>query len=130
MLNQCNVSGNSVTSSITNGSSNGQNDGDNVGAGGEVNNGNGVTGTVDVVGGGIHDDGEVTITAGSVSHNSATSFITNGNANGNTCGNNANNPDVLADDGDGLAGDLTVQGGGINNDHAGADEHYLRDGVR
>jgi hypothetical protein len=119
MLNQCNVSGNSVTSSITNGSGNGQNDGDSDGAGGEANNGNGVTGTVVVVGGGIHDDGEVTITAGSVSHNSATSFVTNGNGNGFTCGNSANNSDILADDGDGLAGNLTVQGGGINNAHAG-----------
>jgi hypothetical protein len=119
ILSQCTVSGNSVTSSITNGSSNGQNDGDNVGAGGEVNNGNGVTGLVDVAGGGIDNDGEVTITAGSASHNSATSFVTNGNANGRTCGNNAASADVLADDGDGLAGNLTVQGGGINNDHAG-----------
>ena len=119
-LNQCNVSGNSVTSSITNGSSNGQNDGDSVGAAGEMNNGNGATGSVDVVGGGIHDDGEVIITAGSVSHNSATSSITNGNGNGFTCGNSGSSPDVLADDGDGLAGDLTVEGGGINNDHAGA----------
>jgi hypothetical protein len=120
ILNQCNLSGNLVTSSITNGSSNGQGDGDsNVGTQGAENNGNGVTGSVDVVGGGIDDFGEVSMTSGSVSHNFATSFVMNGNNNGIACGNSDQSGTVLADDGDGLAGDLTVQGGGINNDHTG-----------
>jgi hypothetical protein len=113
-LNQCNVSGNRVSSSISNGSNNGVGDGNS--NGGTVradDNGNGVTGSVEVAGGGIDNEGSFTINSGSVSHNSATSFVTNGNNDGIDCGND--DAGVFADDGDGLAGALSVEGGGVHN---------------
>ena len=113
-LDQCNVSGNAVKSSITNGNSNGQNDGDDDGAQPNANDGNGVTGTVEVAGGGIDNEGSFTINSGSVSHNSATSFVTNGSFDGIACG-NSSDTSGLTDDGDGLAGTLSVEGGGVHN---------------
>lgn len=96
-----------------NGSSDGQGDGDsNVGKHEGKNNGNGVTGTVTVMGGGIDNEGNfgtggtVTIHSCTVSNNTASSHITNGNGNGNADGN-------FDGDGDGLASDLTVLGGAI-----------------
>ena len=130
-LDQCNVSGNRVTNSISDGNDDGQGDGDdNVGTKAGEDNGDGVAGTVDIGGGGIDNEGgifgdidilfegSVTITSGSVSHNSVTSVVTNGNDNGVECGNNNSSSFAPADDGNGngIASDLFVQGGGIRNE--------------
>ena len=109
------VTGNSAAFSLTNAA--GQGDNDAVSS----DNGNGLIGNVVVEGGGIYNAGSLSITSGSlVSHNSATSAVTNGSNSpsggvGNGNSNGDGNAGTSDDNGNGISGNVTVAGGGIYN---------------
>ena len=65
-------------------------------------------------GGGIYNAGTTTLMGGSLTGNSATSNVTNGSHNGDSNGDNSGNFDGSSN-GNGVNGNITVEGGGIYN---------------
>jgi hypothetical protein len=114
------ISGNAAICSVTNGSENGNNDSDSdTGDNNGNNNGNGVAGNIEVAGGGIYTNDQLTALGVNVNGNVATCSVTNGSDNGgaDAVGTDSSDGDS---NGDGVLGNILVSGGGIANDFAGA----------
>jgi hypothetical protein len=118
------VTGNSAAFSLTNAAGQGDSQGDNDALANDGNdNGNGLIGDVVVEGGGIYNAGSLSITSSSlISHNSATSAVTNGSnsppgniGNGNSNGDTDTGSSDGGDNGNGISGNVTVEGGGVYN---------------
>jgi hypothetical protein len=118
-LNSVAISGNVAMCNVTNGSDNGNNNSDSeTGDNNGNNNGNGVTGNVEVAGGGIYNNGQLTTVAVNLAGNFALCSVTNGNNNGGGDAVGTNSSDG-SENGDGVVGNILVSGGGITNDSAG-----------
>ena len=112
--------GNRAASTVVNGSDNGNNNSDNDnGDNNGDNNGNGVTGEITVAGGALYSNSTFETTNSTYVSNSVSSSVTNGNNNGNNNGDATENFDGN-ENGDGVDGDITLYGGAIANDGAGA----------
>lgn len=117
------IKSNSAEFTITNAAGQGNNQGDSAATNDNGSDGgNGADGNVVVEGGGIYNLGTLTMTSSALSFNTATSTITNGSkkpagkiGNGNSNGDTDSGDHNGGSNGNGLDGDLTVEGGGLYN---------------
>jgi len=113
-ISHCVVAANSIKSTVTNGNNNGNMDGNNDGDGDALASVN--TDAVLVLqGAGICNNGDLTVRASTISDNSITSIIKNGNQDGNNCGNNNQEDKDGRANGNAVSGFVGMEGGGIAN---------------
>jgi hypothetical protein len=115
------VSNNFASCSVTNGNNNGGGDGVNTDSHDGNFNGDAVTGSISVSGGGITNDsaGSATLTLGSITQNFVSCGISNGNNNGDGDGDSNTGTDEGKNNGNGVFGFVEVSGGGLDNESGG-----------
>ena len=118
---EVNVNANFASCSVTNGSNNGGSDAVNTNSADGSTNGDGVVGNISVSGGGITNDsaGSATITLGSITGNTVSCGISNGNNNGSSDGDNNTGIMEGKNNGNGVVGSAEVSGGGLDNESGG-----------
>jgi hypothetical protein len=118
VVTNCNLTANFIKNTIANGNNTGNADGNNDGDGDALASVDNTIPVLQLLGGGIHNAGNLNVTSTTFLSDSIGSNIRNGNNDGNNCGNNnAENSDGRAN-GNAVSGGIHFSGGGIENSGA------------